>query len=196
MFCGSICLKVNLCFAVHFSQIKTLNDIKDHLITITIEIRTYLRRATAAPSGDVKLLWTPLPMHLPWLYFFFFFVLSVGESHFHWADRNENAGIFQSVFHSRTLASPASFIILVQFMSSVADYDKDNEYVQKEHSRHKEQHERLVLANIVTNCGRNELWSGPRVCQLLFWMAFGVSGAEASCCLIKSKVNMKKMSAK
>lgn len=71
MFCGSICLKVNLCFAVHFSQIKTLNDIKDHLITITIEIRSYLRRATAAPSGDVKLLWTPHPMHLPCLYFFF-----------------------------------------------------------------------------------------------------------------------------
>jgi len=82
MFCGSICLKVNLCFAVHFSQIKTLNDIKDHLITITIEIRTYLRRATAAPSGDVKLLWTPHPMHLPCLYFFFLYpwanLISIG----------------------------------------------------------------------------------------------------------------------
>lgn len=82
MFCGSICLKVNLCFAVHFSQIKTLNDIKDHLITITIQIRSYLRRATAAPSGDVKLLWTPHPMHLPWLYFFFFFCFIRGRISF------------------------------------------------------------------------------------------------------------------
>lgn len=189
MFCGSICLKVNLCFAVHFSQIKTLNDIKDHLITITIEIRTYLRRATAAPSGDVKLLWTPHPMHLPCLYFFFSYpwanLISIGLPEMKTPAFSK---AYFTVEHSRR---PLHLLFLFSSWVPVADYDKDNEYV-----RHKEQHERLVLANIVTNCGRNELWSGPRVCRLLFWMAFGVSGAEASCCLIKSKVNMKKMSAK